>query len=448
MQIVELAEQLLQKYPLCDRCLGRQFALLVSGTDNSERGGALKLILTAKAHKMILDGDRKGEKLLKKLATNGFFKPALQTLKKQGVTLEEKTAECHLCRGKFERIEALTDEIVHKTEGFHFNTFLIGIRIPPAIIDEEDEVKSRLGIGWGEEIRNEFSREIGKMISKKTEKRADHKNPEVSIFVDPFKDSFQIQMNPVYLVGWYRKLVRGTQQRAWTCKTCNGLGCPECKGLGGTSGNSIEEIIGKPILETLSGKNIRFKPVGSEDKDSRVLGEGRPFIMEVRGIKQVPVDLENLREIINEHGSGKIEVIRLARTTREIARKMTIRTRTTTSYKAIVKLENEVADEKLEMLEKAFSKAMITQYVRNGRSRSKQRRQKYIYKTTTRRLAPDQIELMIKCQGGTRMRGLISGVEFKTEPSLINILETEVSEIQLDVMDVQLEGLDEEIQGI
>ena len=66
MQIVELANQLLQEYALCDRCLGRQFALLASGTDNLERGRALKLVLTAKAHKMILDGNEEGKKLLEK----------------------------------------------------------------------------------------------------------------------------------------------------------------------------------------------------------------------------------------------------------------------------------------------------------------------------------------------------------------------------------------------
>ena len=448
MRIVELAERLLKEYALCDGCLGRQFALLISGTSNSERGRALKLVLTAKAHKMVLDGNEEGEQLLEKLATNGFFKLALQTLEKQGVPLEERAVECHLCRGKFEGIGALTDEIAQKLKKLHFNTFLVGIKISPTIVDKEDEVKSKLGISWGEEIRNEFSREIGKAISKKTEKRVDHRNPEVFIFVDPFKDSFQIQMNPVYLVGWYRKLVTGIQQRAWICKTCNGLGCPECKGLGGTSGNSIEEIISKPILDDLSGEKIMFKPVGSEDKDSRVLGEGRPFITEVRGIKQTSFDLEHLKELINEHGSGRIEVTRLVRASAETAQKITTRTRTTISYKAIVKLEDEITDEKLEMLEKAFSKVMITQYVHDGKFRLKKRRQKYIYKTTTRRLAPDQIELTIKCQGGIRMRDLISGIESKTEPNLTNIIDTRVSEIQLDVMSVQLEGLGEEIQRI
>jgi len=448
LEIAELAEKLLQDYALCDRCLGRQFALLISGTDNSERGRALKLVLTAKAHRMLLERDVQGERLLEKLTNNGFFKPASETLKKQGIVIEEKQEECYLCRGKTDEIEPLTEKIIHELAKIQFNTFLVGIKIPPPVVDEEDEIRSKLGIIWGEGIRNEFSREIGKAISRKTGKEADHKNPEVSIYVDPFQGKFQIRMNPVYLIGRYRKLVGGIPQTAWTCKSCNGQGCPECKGLGGTLGNSIEEIISKPILENMSAEEIRFKPIGREDKDSKVLGEGRPFIIEVRGAKQVPLILTPLQKLINRSGSGKIEVTRLAKTTKEIARKITIRIQTTVFYRVTLKLKDEVSAERLESLEKTFSKVIISQYVPNNKFRSKQRRQKYIYETLIRKLAPDQIELTIKCQGGIWIRDLISGVEFKTEPNIIDILEIEPTEMQIDIMDVQLEGLDEETQGI
>jgi tRNA pseudouridine synthase 10 len=448
LEISELAEKLLQDYALCDRCLGRQFALLVSGTDNSERGRALKLVLASKAHRMIQEGNREGEQLLEKLATNGFFKPAYETLKKQGIIIEEEQKECYLCRGKAEKIEPLTDEILQELGNLHFRTFLVGIKIPPSVVNEEDEVKSKLGIIWGEEIRNEFSREIGKAISKKTGKEVDHKNPEVSIFVDPLQGEFEVKMNPIYLIGRYRKLVGGIPQTAWKCKTCNGQGCPECKGRGGTSGNSVEENISRPILEMTSGEEIRFKPIGREDNDSRVLGNGRPFVIELRGAKQVPLILTPLQELINKSGSGKIEVTRLARTTREVARKITTRVQTTVLYRVILKLKAEITVEKLETLERVFSKVMVSQYMPSGKSRPRQRQQKYIYETLIRRLASDQIELTIKCQGGTRIRDLISEVEFKTEPNLTDILEAETSETQVDVMDVQVEGLDDEIQGI
>jgi hypothetical protein len=46
MSILEKAAEMLRKYPLCDNCLGRQFASLARGVDNRERGSALKLSMT------------------------------------------------------------------------------------------------------------------------------------------------------------------------------------------------------------------------------------------------------------------------------------------------------------------------------------------------------------------------------------------------------------------
>ena len=448
MQILELASKLLQDYPLCDRCLGRQFALLVSGLDNLERGRALKLILTAKAHRMIMEGEQDGEKLLEILATNGFFRPALQTLEKRGSILEEKELECHLCKGRLEEIEPIVDEIVEELSRLRFSTFLVGVKIAPLILDEEDELRSRLGIIWGEEIRNEFSREIGKAISKKAKKEVNHKNPEISILVDPFKCRFQIRTNPIYLFGRYRKLKKGIRQRAWTCKTCNGAGCPKCNGLGGTQGNSIEEILSRSVQEMTASKEAVFRPIGGEDRDTKVLGTGRPFIMEARGAKEISFDLDSLRESINGQHSG-IEVSRLAKTTREVARKMTARNRITVSYRAIVKLMGEITPEKLETLEREFSKVQISQRTPDGNFKSRRTRTRYIYETSIRKLTSDQIELKIKCQGGIRIRELLDGGgSNNTWPTVADSLRIGISETQIEVLDVQLEGFDEEIQRI
>ena len=43
MDVLEKAFELLSKYPLCDHCLGRQFALLGYSMENNVRGSALKI---------------------------------------------------------------------------------------------------------------------------------------------------------------------------------------------------------------------------------------------------------------------------------------------------------------------------------------------------------------------------------------------------------------------
>ncbi len=45
MSITEKALEMLKKYPLCDHCLGRQFALLGRNIENNIRGAAIKISL-------------------------------------------------------------------------------------------------------------------------------------------------------------------------------------------------------------------------------------------------------------------------------------------------------------------------------------------------------------------------------------------------------------------
>ena len=50
MDVLEKAFEMLSKYPLCDHCLGRQFALLGYSMENNVRGKALKVSLTMQAN--------------------------------------------------------------------------------------------------------------------------------------------------------------------------------------------------------------------------------------------------------------------------------------------------------------------------------------------------------------------------------------------------------------
>ena len=43
---LKLASVILETTPLCDHCLGRQFAWLSTDTTNTERGASIKLVLS------------------------------------------------------------------------------------------------------------------------------------------------------------------------------------------------------------------------------------------------------------------------------------------------------------------------------------------------------------------------------------------------------------------
>ncbi len=146
MDVLEKAFELLSKYPLCDHCLGRQFALLGYSMENNVRGSALKISLTLQANDLAKEKNLDGIKRLKILATNGFSREAQETLKhlKKRVPKEASETKCFLCEGKFELLDSLTEKSLEAIEGYEFTTFLVGIELPVKVEEREDEFKATL----------------------------------------------------------------------------------------------------------------------------------------------------------------------------------------------------------------------------------------------------------------------------------------------------------------
>ncbi|MBS7632342.1 tRNA pseudouridine(54/55) synthase Pus10, partial [Candidatus Bathyarchaeota archaeon] len=119
MEILEKALMMLEKHPLCDNCLGRQFALLGYGMENDERGKAVKLVLTLKAHELELSKNKDGVRILKILAENGFCQMAKQMLQnmKKRVAISTSVKECFLCGNRLKKVETLAKKAVKLLEG-------------------------------------------------------------------------------------------------------------------------------------------------------------------------------------------------------------------------------------------------------------------------------------------------------------------------------------------
>ena len=191
MEIINKAQRMLERYALCDNCLGRQFALLGYGMDNDQRGRAIKIILTMKGHQLILKDKDEGVDLLRTLASNGSFDIAINLLKKMGEKFEDKRS-CFLCGNLFKKIPSIASKIIDMLKDYEYESFLVGIRLPLEIEEREDEFKAEFNIQHGESLKNELSRVIGKMIREATKKPATYKNPEITILVNPFTEEIQI----------------------------------------------------------------------------------------------------------------------------------------------------------------------------------------------------------------------------------------------------------------
>ena len=132
MDILEKTLELLSKYPLCDYCLGRQFASLGYSMENNIRGSALKITLVLAANDFVKQGGPNGIEQLKILATNGFSEEAKDTLKHLNKRIPKQAGDsiCYLCEDAFEVIDALTEKSLNTLAGYEFTTYLVGIEVP------------------------------------------------------------------------------------------------------------------------------------------------------------------------------------------------------------------------------------------------------------------------------------------------------------------------------
>ncbi|HDO41607.1 MAG TPA: tRNA pseudouridine(54/55) synthase Pus10 [Candidatus Bathyarchaeota archaeon] len=440
-EILEISLRMLEKYPLCDNCLGRQFALLGFGLDNCERGRAIKTLLAMSAHEMALSKERKvkmkGIAVLKLLATHGSFRVAADLLRRMRRRVGEGE-KCFLCEGQFDNIQVLIDKILENLREYEYDNFLVGIKLPLMIEEHEDEFKAEFGVQYGESMKNEFSRVIGKELAQRTGKKAEYLKPQIVILVNPFTKEVKIQSNSLFIAGRYRKLMRGIPQSKWICIKCGGKGCERCNWTGKIYPESVEELIAKPILDRTSGEETAFHAAGREDRDARMLGRGRPFVIEIKKPKKRKLDLKELEEAINEYAKGKVEVLNLRYADRNTVRKLKGMEDAQKIYRVIVKFDREITDEEIAKLEKELTDTTIYQRtpIRVLHRRSDRLREKHIYETKIKRLSNDSIEMKIRCQGGLYVKELVTGDEGRTSPSVSEIINAKATPMELDVLNV------------
>jgi len=437
MEMLKKAQKMLEKHPLCNHCLGRQFALLGYELDNQKRGEALKLLLTMRGHQLALSSKKAGFSLLKTVATNGSFNIAAEILRKMRKRMGKKR-ECYLCQGLFKHLDELVDSALEKLKAYEYTTFLVGVELPTEVEEREDEFKAEFEVKHGESMRNEFSRDIGKKISEITKKAAEYKKPDVVVLLNPFTGQVTLQANPLCIEGRYRKLIRGIPQSKWVCRNCRGKGCPRCNWTGKMYPESIEEIIAGPTLEKTGGEDLSFHAAGREDVDARMLGRGRPFIVEIKKPKRRFIDLQDLEHTINKQAQGKVEISNLRFASKDDVRKLKKAEASEKVYKAIVEFDRNVSDEELKAVEKTFANAVVRQQtpLRVLHRRADLVREKYIYEAKIKRLTLNRAEMRIRCQGGLYIKELITGDEGRTNPCVAKIINAEAKPLELDVLNV------------
>ena len=178
----------------------------------------------------------------------------------------------------------------------------------------------------------------------------------------------------------------------------------------------MEELSSKPLLEATLGEDAFLHASGREDIDARMLGSGRPFVIEVSKPKKRSVDLKQIETQVNAGAVGKVEVSDLHFTTKEVVRRLKKGEGAQKEYQLLAEFENELSDQDLRTIEVKFSGICIKQQtpLRVLHRRADLIREKYIYQVKVKKVSLKRALLEIRCQGGLYVKELVSGDEGRT----------------------------------
>jgi len=424
--ILETARRIIGLGPICDSCLGRQFAMLSTGLTNAERGRSIKTVLAMQA------SAAEDKAFLEELA------PSFRSARLNLGSKSEDDARCTVCLGEMapESLDAWARKAAAALEDREYSTFLVGTRMSGLLAENEELLLADGGSRHAEPFKSELNREVGKRLSAKTGKQADLRSPDVVVHLNLETGDTELQVASIFIRGRYRKLVRGIPQTRWPCRECHGRGCPRCGGTGLMYQESVDELIRPAVMAASQAEDTVFHGAGREDIDARMLGTGRPFIIEAVHPRIRSLDLASLQKEINRQVSGKVEVLDLAPAFAEQVEPLKEAAFQKT-YSALVKFGAEVPEEKLKLALKELIGSIDQRTpTRVSHRRADKLRVRKVHKADLIEASGSLARISIRGDSGLYIKELISGDGGRTSPSLAGSLGVDAVVEELDVIDV------------
>lgn len=399
-KILKTAEKALSKYKLCNHCLGRLFAKVETNITNQIRGKTIRAKLIDQ----------------KKIKINN----------------------CELCSGLLGEIYHFADIISESLSNYEFETFLIGSKVDEDIIDKERELIEFIKTSYSETIKTEINRETGKILEEKLGKEVDFEKPSIMVVIDTSYNDVSLQIASLYVYGRYKKFSREIPQTKWFCKICRGKGCKKCNYTGKLYDNSVEELIAEKILKETKGSDESFHGSGREDVDVRMLGNGRPFVIEIINPRIRDIDLAKIKSQINNENKDIIEVFNLRFSNKkDIFRLKDSRFKKT--YRIIMKCDKSLNNEKLKKVTQTLRGSKIGQLTpsRVAHRRADLIRERYIYNCNLESVGGTIAILTLEAESGTYIKELVSGDNGRTKPSMSDLIGAPCKVTELDVIEIK-----------
>jgi len=384
---------------LCNHCLGRLFASVSRGLSNEQRGRLVRASIPESA-------------------------PAPGNM-----------SDCYLCQGLFAEIEKFADLALCASQELEFSTFLVGTKIDTEFVEKEESFWTEIEAKETESIKAEMNREIGKLLEARLGRTVDFTGPDVVFLVDTRFDKVTLDIAPLFVYGRYRKYSRELPQTRWPCRECRGKGCPRCGGRGKMYESSVQDLIGPVLVRHADGLEDFFHGMGREDIDARMLGNGRPFVAEVRRPRKRSIDCRKAEREINEGAKGLIEVEGLRPSSRTEMRAIKESAHPKT-YRVRVRFLADFDHGNLKELVGTLAEKPISQHTPN---RVAHRRADLERVRTVRRLEVEAIEgreavFVVEADSGTYIKELMHGDEGRTQPNVAGLLGVPCEVLELDVI--------------
>lgn len=399
-KILNIAKKVLLKYKLCDHCLGRVFAKVEKGLTNKERGKILRTNLIN-------------------------FK-------------ETKVKNCWLCSGLLNELHHFADLILDSLEGYEFETFLVGTKVDEDILEKEHMLYEFSGSKYPESIKTELNREIGKILEERLDQEVDFENPTIMTVIDTSFDLVNLQISSLFIYGRYKKFKRDFPQTRWFCNICRGKGCKKCNYSGKLYNKSVEELVAKRFLEEADGNGESFHGCGREDIDVRMLGNGRPFILEIKNPKIRSLNLTKLQRDINMDNKDIVGVSDFRYSNREEVIKLKDSGLRKT-YRVVIRGEKPINNEKLKKVAWSLRGKKIGQFTpsRVAHRRANMVREKQIYNCEIESIDGAMAILTLEAESGTYIKELVSGDDGRTKPSISEMIGFPCKVEELDVIEIK-----------
>ena len=247
----------------------------------------------------------------------------------------------------------------------------------------------------------------------------------------------------VFIEGRYRKLTRDLPQTVFHCPVCKGhprrrKGCERCEGFGKLTRDSVQELVAWVLGAAVKTRKNKFHGAGREDVDVRMLGEGRPFVLEFIDPKVLDVDLAALEAEVNRRNEGRLEIRGL-----HWSDKARVRVLKETEHAKEYGLLVEAAEDPLEGAFEALAGRRLDLEQKTPQ-RVAHRRADKVRERWLEVLAvePDESgdgrrwRLRVRTQHGTYVKEAVTGEDGATTPSIAGLVGVPCACVELDVLEI------------